>query len=326
VTRVLVLGTVGVLAVVLLVLHYDASAIGRALGAIGALGLGAIAAVNFVTTVLSAAAWRSLLAGKLGLSRFLWFRYTRNSATDLLGFIPGFGEFAALREMIRTGIEPHRAAGGLIADLTVQLVAQLAFTMAGVSLLLVISPDGPLRGPSLAGVALLAGLLAVFLSIQRRGAGRILAAIGRRFLPGATVIAEFNARLRDSYGDRRRVAISTGLHLLAWFVGIAEAGLALWLMGARPGVKIVLVVESLVLAVRTTAFFIPGAWGVQEAAYVLVGSTFGLAPETMLALTLVKRARELVVGVPILIVRQALSACRPLPPEWHVRSPVAGGP
>jgi hypothetical protein len=74
---------------------------------------------------------------------------------------------------------------------------------------------------------------------------------------------------------------------------------------------VVFVVESLVFGLRTAAFFIPGAWGVQEAGYILVGSAFGLAPETMLALTLVKRARELVVGVPVLIVGQALSAFRP---------------
>jgi len=73
----------------------------------------------------------------------------------------------------------------------------------------------------------------------------------------------------------------------------------------------VLVLESLVFGLRTAVFFIPGAWGVQEAAYVLVGSVLGLAPETMLALILVKRARELVVGVPVLCVGQIVSALRP---------------
>ena len=308
--------TAGLLAVVLLVLHYDFSALRRTLGAVGGLGLGGTAAMNFLSVLLCAAAWRGLLAGRPGLSTFLWFRYARNSAADLLGFIPAAGEFVALREMIRHGIECHLAAGILIADLTVQLIAQIAFTMAGITLLLVLSPGGRLIGISLVGLGLLIAILVALVSVQRLGVGRMLMGLARRILPEALrgnsmAILELDARLRDTYADRRRVAVSTILHLAAWFTSIAEAELALSLMGASPGLKVVFVVESLVFGLRTAAFFIPGAWGVQEAGYILVGSAFGLAPETMLALTHVKRARELVVGVPVLIVGQALSAFRP---------------
>jgi putative membrane protein len=327
-TRVLILGGAGALAVVLLVLNCDVLALCQALGAVGGSCLAAIIAINFVPAVLAGAAWRSLLADELGLSAFVWLRYTRNAATDLLAFIPALGEFVALREMGRYGIERHLAAGILIADLTIQLAAQLAFTMAGVSLLLIILPDGRLTRVSLVAVSLLAAMLAVFTSIQRWGVGRGLAALARRILPEAllgssAMIAELSARLRETYTNRRRIAASTALHIAAWFVGIGEAALALRLMGVWPGLKVMLVVESLIFALRTTAFFIPGAWGVQEAAYVLVGPVFGLAPEVVLALALVKRARELIVGVPVLILGQIISAFRPLAPACRVPSPGA---
>ena len=80
-TRALMLTAAGVLAVVALVLHYDAPALANALAAVGGVGLAAMVAVNFVPMVLCSVAWRGLLAGNVGLAAFLWFRYTRDAAT-----------------------------------------------------------------------------------------------------------------------------------------------------------------------------------------------------------------------------------------------------
>ncbi len=65
-----------------------------------------------------------------------------------------------------------------------------------------------------------------------------------------------------------------------------------------------MLLESLILAVRASAFFVPGALGVQEGAFVLLGAVIGLSPEVALALSLIKRFRELVIGVPALLVWQ----------------------
>jgi hypothetical protein len=62
----------------------------------------------------------------------------------------------------------------------------------------------------------------------------------------------------------------------------------------------VLVIESLLYAIRTAAFAIPNAVGVQEGAYVLIGAAFGLTPEMALAISLLKRARDLMIGLPAL--------------------------
>ena len=62
--------------------------------------------------------------------------------------------------------------------------------------------------------------------------------------------------------------------------------------------------ESLILAIRAAAFFVPGAVGVQEGAFVLLGAVIGISPEVALALSLIKRVRELVIGVPALLAWQ----------------------
>jgi glycosyltransferase 2 family protein len=62
--------------------------------------------------------------------------------------------------------------------------------------------------------------------------------------------------------------------------------------------------------------FVPGAIGVQEAAYAVLGPVFGLAVPAALALSLLKRARDIVLAIPILLAwqaeegRHALRACR----------------
>jgi len=70
----------------------------------------------------------------------------------------------------------------------------------------------------------------------------------------------------------------------------------------------VLAIESLIFTVRSVAFAVPGAIGFQQAAYVLVGPMFGLPPETALALSILKRARDVAIGLPALIAWQALEA------------------
>jgi hypothetical protein len=55
---------------------------------------------------------------------------------------------------------------------------------------------------------------------------------------------------------------------------------------------------------------VPGALGVQEGAYMLLGGMLGLAPEMGLALSLVKRVRDLLLGIPALLGWQAVEGGR----------------
>jgi hypothetical protein len=57
-------------------------------------------------------------------------------------------------------------------------------------------------------------------------------------------------------------------------------------------------------------FFVPWSAGVQEGGYLLLASAFAVAPEAALALSLIKRARDLVLGVPALIGWQVIEGRR----------------
>jgi uncharacterized membrane protein YbhN (UPF0104 family) len=89
-------------------------------------------------------------------------------------------------------------------------------------------------------------------------------------------------------------------------------------MGHPIGICEALVIESLLHAVRGAAFAIPGALGAQEGALILLCSVFDIPPEQALALSLVKRAADLVVGVPGLLGWQMLEWGR-LVPKYSLR-------
>jgi hypothetical protein len=102
-------------------------------------------------------------------------------------------------------------------------------------------------------------------------------------------------------------------------VSAVEVWIALRLAGAPLGFATVLAIESLVYAIRTVAFAIPNAVGVQEGAYVLIGATFGLTPEMALAISLLKRARDLIIGLPALGIWQVVEGER----LWRRIAPLA---
>jgi len=67
-----------------------------------------------------------------------------------------------------------------------------------------------------------------------------------------------------------------------------------------------MVLESLGQAVRSAAFAVPGALGIQEGGFILLGSLFGLPSTAALSLSLVKRLPDLAIGLPGLAAWQML--------------------
>jgi uncharacterized membrane protein YbhN (UPF0104 family) len=76
------------------------------------------------------------------------------------------------------------------------------------------------------------------------------------------------------------------------------------------GFDAAVILESMTQAMRHLAFFIPAGLGVQEAALVLFGHAIGIGSELALAVSLAKRIRELLCGLPPLISWQFLEARR----------------
>jgi uncharacterized membrane protein YbhN (UPF0104 family) len=88
---------------------------------------------------------------------------------------------------------------------------------------------------------------------------------------------------------------------VGWLVGTGEVFLILQLLGHPVSWVTALLLESLGQAIRGAAFAIPGALGVQEGGYLLLAPFAGLSPDSALALSLAKRSRELLLGLPGLL-------------------------
>jgi putative membrane protein len=206
------------------------------------------------------------------------------------------------------------AAASTIVDLTLEFFAKLAYTALGVLLLLHLRPASAAALPITTGIAVAALTAIAFVLVQRHGFAlfdRFARALGRGWADRtAAGAASVHAELGRTY--RRKAGLWTGffLHLACWVASAVEVWIALRLAGRALDFAVVLVIESLLYAIRTVAFAIPNAVGVQEGAYILLGGAFGLTPEMALAVSLLKRARDLAIGLPALGSWQAIEGGR----------------
>ncbi|HET8997494.1 MAG TPA: lysylphosphatidylglycerol synthase domain-containing protein, partial [Acetobacteraceae bacterium] len=112
------------------------------------------------------------------------------------------------------------------------------------------------------------------------------------------------AELSLIYGHTLRLALGFAVHLIGW-IGTGFAG---WLAYRAVGVPInfdtALGIEALLAAVAAVSFLVPINAGVQEAGYAGLGAIFGIPAEMSLAVSLLRRARDLSIGLPVLLIWQ----------------------
>jgi len=269
------------------------------------------AAYTLVILAILGLAWQVLVPDSRW-SAFAWARTMREAATNVLPFSQFGGIVVGLRVLVSSGVPQRHAYGSIIADQTAELAAQLVFTLYGaVGLLLVLqdrSDGDELLELALLGMGASIAIILAFAFAQRPML-TIAARIGGAILPGsAAAVAEVRDELDLIYSRRRRLIACFLLHLLAWVASGAGAAIALDFIGFDVPIGAVLIIESLIFTLRTAAFLVPGGIGLQEGAYVLVGPLFGLPPEAALALSLAKRARDLLVDLPAMLIWQIVEA------------------
>lgn len=263
---------------------------------------------------LLGAAWLAATPGEpwRRVTLFAWARMVREGASDLLPFSQLGGIILGTRVVANAGVPTSRVYAALVVDLTTEMAGQLVFTLFGLammaSLLAGASAASALRPMILGGTGfMIVAILAFFFA--QRSAINLTERIAGHFLPGsAEVIGGIHAELTNIYSRRRRVLAAFAFNLMSWTGSAFGAWLVLRLMGVPVSVWTVLSLESLIFTLRSIAFMIPGALGVQEATYMLAGPLFGLPPDVSLALSLAKRARDVTIGLPTLLVWQLLEA------------------
>ncbi|HZK99231.1 MAG TPA: lysylphosphatidylglycerol synthase domain-containing protein [Caulobacteraceae bacterium] len=292
------------------------SAVYHALAAIGWRGVGFLCLYSAIPAALLGTAW-FVLAPLAPSGRWLTFvgaRMVRDAGAELLPFSHVGGFVIGARAAMLGGVPSAQASSTTVVDVTTEIIAQLGFVGLGLAILALragdATNDGALLEGGLVGLAfLLAGAVGL-VAIQRRGLG-FIEPLTRRFVPRAAASAgAFTQALSALYDRPMRLALAVCVHFAAWLASGTGVWLALRLAGVHIGLAAILAIESLVGAVRGAAFVVPMGIGVQEATYAVVGSLFGLGPDMALAVSLLKRARDMLIGVPTLLAWQGLEGRR----------------
>jgi putative membrane protein len=217
---------------------------------------------------------------------------------------------AKARFLARRGVPGEAAAASVVVDVTLVVLTQIVFTLFGIALLFTHLGGARIALVAAVGAAFMMSLLGGFFVAQRRGIFAFLTRFAGRLARGADLGAlsveasAIDAGVARLWRERAALARASAWHLTAWVVGAGEIWLALHYLRFPVDMRTALLIESLVQAVRTGAFAVPGALGVQEGGYLLLGGALGLGPDTSLALALTRRVRDLVLGLPGLLAWQ----------------------
>jgi len=306
---------VGIVCFVAILLVFGVREIAATLAVAGS-GLLLVAAYHVVPLVADALGWWVLLDRRERPSVLVAVRarWVGEAVNSLLPVMQIGGAVVRAQVLARAGLDATLAWASVAVSVTVLVATQVVFTCLGLAVLLVHVGGGDLGIVVAVGTAVMALAVAAFVVVQRRGlfaglGGGVERLLGRR---DAWRVAErgaaIDARVRELYSDRRKLAASGAWHLAGWILGAGETWLALRFLGHPIDWTTAITIESLGEAVRTVSFPVPAGLGVQEGGFVLIGGLFGLTPGVSVALSLAKRVRELALGVPGLVVWQLESA------------------
>jgi putative membrane protein len=286
--------------------------VGHAVGAIGWRGFAVFVGYWLVVMATAGLGWAMAAARVRGRAGdFVWARILRDSAAEVLPFSQLGGLVFGARALMSAGLSEQAVMASIIVDLTAETAAQFFYTLLGVALIAVrLNADlaGPLLWPALAALAVLFAAMAAAVLAQRPVVAW-LGRVARRWLPDSIARADaISEAVEDIYRQRARVAAAVALHLVGWAGGAGASWLALRFMGVEAPLWAVMAIESLMYALRNLGFALPAGLGVQEISYVMLGPLFGVHAGEALALSLLRRARDLAIGAPVLLIWQAREA------------------
>ncbi|MBE1237615.1 flippase-like domain-containing protein [Phaeovibrio sulfidiphilus] len=269
--------------------------------------------VHFASMLVNARAWQVLVVEghRPNLLQFFWAVWLRESVNGLLPVARVGGEVVTAKLLNNYGMSMPAVVASLAADVTICIGTQFLFTFLGLGLFVLYYQNaGLMTGLAATGVAALVVAFA-FYQVQKKGMFRLVRLVvdkmfGDRFRQWTDKADTFDDSIRSVYRHRRAIFACSFWQFLGWTFGAVEIGVALYFMGQHTLWADPVIVESIVQAASSSAFVVPGALGVQEASFVVVCGWLGIVAETALALALVRRARDVVLFVPVLIVWQAV--------------------
>ncbi len=265
-------------------------------------GFVTIVALRLAVIALMTLCWQALLSNgdAPSFQRMFVARWIGESVNSLLP-VAQFGGDLLRAYLVRAADAErglHQSIASVMVDMTLNLVVQSGLAWLGVWHIWPMVSQKPL----LFLACVVAGLPPVAIAFSQmdaalRGAARAIG--GLRIAPcdlSMSAAGQMSLVIARIYRQRRTVMVAAMCHLAAALGRSIEAWLILSIMEYEVSVLDAVMIEGLTGAFRTIVFFLPAGLGVQEGAIFILCSWIGVPPTAALALALVKRAREILVG------------------------------
>lgn len=308
---ILAVACLGALTIVYLVFYVGVGPVMAAIRALGWGGFALFCAMILSVFALLSVGWFVLVPhtppAKWPL--YFWGRTVRDSAAEVLPLSQFGGFVIGARAVALHGVALADAYASTVVDVTTEMMAQIIFISLGAALfikMLGFNSHAHLIVPLLASIILASVGVAGFVAVQHRGP-QFAEKLALRLLP--RVVSHANAFAKSMayiYAFPWRIFASVLIHLAGWLASAAVSWFAVQMIGGHIGYLSMIAVESALSGVRSATVIVPSAMGVQEVTYTMLMPLFGLGPEIGLALSLLKRAANIALGVPVLLVWQGL--------------------
>jgi putative membrane protein len=246
---------------------------------------------------------------------FIALRFIREAINGLFPFAVVGGDVIGARLLSHFGVAMSLGIASVLIDIFVQVVSLLIYVAAGVGI--VLDVPGPHRLSTVTFVMMAVALPAVagfFLALNFGAFDplvRWLVTFGekRRWSIFAHVV-DLGDCLQFIWRNHRGLSRSFAVHLVTVFFGAVEVWIAFHFMGYPVSVGAAIAIESIGQGGKAAAFMLPGGIGVQDGAMIAAAAIFGVPAEVALAMALIKRVPDLVLGIPSLLLWQALEGRR----------------
>jgi putative membrane protein len=306
----------GLAALVGTVIYAGAGAVLQAVATLRITGLAALVILHLPIVVLMGLAWW-LASGRTppaSQSRFVWARFVRDAAGELLPSLQLGGVVFGLRALGRGRTITVGAVSASI-DGVIELTAKLPYVLAALLTLLALATQprlARLLSLALAATGLLVGILLLARHSLSAWLQALARAISARWPDVLSLDGSGGRDVQESFdhilSQRGRLWSAFALHLGCWFLGAAEVWVVFRLLGLDLTAGQALAIDGTVVGLRTFGWMVPAAAGIQEASYLLVAAVFGISPAAAIAASFARRARDLVLGVGVFGITAARDA------------------
>ena len=301
---------------------YGAGSVIRAIVSIGFVGFMATVVAQLAVDAILGLAWHAACRD-IPFVQLLVSRMIRDAAAACLPFSQLGGMVVGIRatcssDLFARGHGKHisggEAACANLVDITTEVMGQILFILTAVLCLVAHQQSSPFARPVIIGLVLLSLGIGGFIWTQRHG-GDLLKRVGSKL--GSNMAAQWQDAMlssADSIQDRfnaiwsrpGRIVQGALLHYVGWLGSAATIWVAYYFLGAHLSFGGAVAIEGVACGIMSVSFLVPAGLGVQEAAYITLGSAFGIPPSVSLGLSLLRRGRELCIGIPMLLTWQGM--------------------